>query len=186
MVISKLFPRVCQKFVTHGFFEVVQFQLLGNANAPATSFVISLGLLNAMIMVIYSGKRIVKQPKNNKTVTSTLEPPIFVFSHSCSSFLFVIFQLDDRECNNYNKEDHGVCTLITKLSAVHTVSINQIEMDSVLCAGPPFVKDMIWSNTISVFLVLNTKLMETNGINIGSVSFQNFCHGFAPSISPAS
>lgn len=57
IVISKLFPRECQKSVT--FIASVKFEKLhfeGNERAPATSFVISLGFLKAMITAIYSGK----------------------------------------------------------------------------------------------------------------------------------
>ena len=69
--ISKLFPRECQKSVT--FIASVKFEKLhfeGNERAPATSFVISLGFLKAMITAIYSGKNTVKVP-NIKTMVST-------------------------------------------------------------------------------------------------------------------
>ena len=45
---------------------------------------------------------------------------------------------------------------------------------------------MIWSNTISMFLVLRIRLMEMNGSSMGNVSFQNFCQPVTPSIMPAS
>ena len=71
IVISKLFPRECQKSVT--FIASVKFEKLhfeGKERAPATSFVISLGFLKAMITAIYSGKNTVKVP-NIKTMVST-------------------------------------------------------------------------------------------------------------------
>ena len=54
-------------------------------------------------------------------------------------------------------------------------------MDSVLCAGPPLVNDMIWSNTMRKFFVLSTRLIVTNGITSGNVTFQNCFHLLAPS-----
>lgn len=87
IVISKLFPRECQKSVT--FIASVKFEKLhfeGNERAPATSFVISLGFLKAMITAIYSGKNTVKVP-NIKTMVSTQF--VFVFHYNCSSFLFI-------------------------------------------------------------------------------------------------
>ena len=59
-------------------------------------------------------------------------------------------------------------------------------MDSVLCAGPPLVNDMIWSNTMRKFFVLSTRLIVTNGITSGNVTFQNCFHLLAPSSMPAS
>lgn len=62
-VITKLFARALQKLVTLiASAKLSKLQLLGSDSAPATSFVISEGFLKAMITVIYSGKRTVRQP----------------------------------------------------------------------------------------------------------------------------
>jgi len=60
------------------------------------------------------------------------------------------------------------------------------EIDSVLCAGPPFVNAIIWSNTMSIFFVLKIKFVDTKGISIGSVRSLKVCQRLAPSIIPAS
>lgn len=59
-------------------------------------------------------------------------------------------------------------------------------MDSVLCAGPPLVNAIIWSNTIRKFFTLSTMLMEKKGIISGKVSILNYFHPVAPSSPPAS
>ena len=46
---------------------------------------------------------------------------------------------------------------------------------------PPFVNDIIWSNTMRKFFVLSTRLIVTNGITSGNVTFQNCFHLPAPS-----
>ena len=76
-VIRKLLPSECQKFVTRIASEkLLKFHVLGNESAPAMSFVISVGLLNAIMTVMYNGNNTVRQPRNSSTVRSTLVPPI--------------------------------------------------------------------------------------------------------------
>ena len=76
IVISREFPREFQKSVT--FIASVKFEKLqedGRESAPAISFVISDGFLNAMITAIYNGKKIVIHPRIKRIVTGQLVLP---------------------------------------------------------------------------------------------------------------
>ena len=85
-VIRILFPREFQKSVTSiASAKLEKLQDAGSPRAPAMSLVISEGCLNAMMIVIYSGKKIVRQPMISKIVTSQLVCAVCLFP-----FLFII------------------------------------------------------------------------------------------------
>ena len=85
---SKLFPREFQKSVTLiASLKLSRLQLDGNASAPATSFVISLGFLNAIITAIYSGKNTVTVPKIRIAVKIRFTFPVFFIITAPPSYL---------------------------------------------------------------------------------------------------
>ena len=71
--IRRLFRRERQKSVTSiASLKLLRLQVLGRDKRPLMLFVISEGCLNAMIIVIYSGKIIVERPRINSTMTVLL------------------------------------------------------------------------------------------------------------------
>ena len=85
---SKLFPREFQKSVTLiASLKLSRLQLDGNASAPATSFVISLGVFKRNNHCHIQWKKYCNGSQNQDSCQNTIYFSCF-FHYNCSSFLF--------------------------------------------------------------------------------------------------
>jgi hypothetical protein len=72
-VIIRLYPSECQKSVTCiASLKFERLHVFGSDKIPLILLVISEGCLNAMTIVIYSGKIMVERPRIKKIITGQL------------------------------------------------------------------------------------------------------------------
>ena len=84
----------CQKSVTSmALLKLLKLNFSGSVSEPATSLVISLGFLKAIINAIYKGKNTVIVPKISTPVNSQFVFPIFFIIVAPPFYLIQSFEI---------------------------------------------------------------------------------------------